>query len=274
MKKIIESFVISLDDTNGQKRLRNFYKNVQEHLNGVCGQVNIFAASRHQRGGTYGCWDSHVKVLKKALSLNLDYVLIFEDDAIVTSDFSTDLLTQILSSLILLPHDWDLVGLGGVSACWASAPRRVANKFYQGPFFELHSYIASKKFMQSVLDMEYDGQVDYAFARKAYSTSYLTEKELFTQDDNLGSHNKLQQLILPLRGPFKTINRALMKLQLKIRNLVILFLFICNFSKSKNTFIASCIAFSLLVLFDSVLDPSFAFRSSVDINKTSFLCSS
>lgn len=263
-QKIIESFVISLDDKNGRKRLRHFHKKVEEYLNGLSGQVNIFTASRHPRGGTYGCWDSHVQVLRKALSLNLDYVLIFEDDAIITRNFSVDLLTKVISSLKSLPADWDLVGLGGISACWATAPRRVASNFYQGPFFELHSYIASKKFMKSVLKMEYDGQVDYAFARKAYSTSYLTEIELFTQDDSLGSHNKMQQLILPLRSSFKAINRTLMKLQVKIRNIVILLLFICRFFKSPSAYIATYLGFFVLALFDSVLDPSFAFRSSTN----------
>jgi len=272
MKKIIESFVISLNDKNGKKRLSHFHRNVEEHLHGVCGNAHIFTASRHQRGGTYGCWDSHIQVLTKALSLNLDYVLIFEDDAMVTSNFSADLLIKIIFNLKSLPKDWDLVGLGGISACWATAPKRVASDFYQVPFFELHSYIASKKFMQSVFKMEYDGQVDYAFARRAFSTSYLTEKELFTQDDSLGSHNKLQQSILPLRRPFKAINRSLMKLQVKIRNIAILLLFLCSFSKNKNAFIASCIGFFIVALFDSVLDPSFAFRTSKNnINDLCFI---
>jgi hypothetical protein len=254
---MIEACVISLDDENGRKRMTNFKKNVQGHLKF---DIKLFKAFKHERGGTYGNWDSHMQILKKSFLMGLDYILIFEDDAIITENFSEDLFTSVITNIKSLPKDWDLLGLGGISACWSSAPQKISNIYYQTAFFETHSYVASRKFMKSIFDVEYDGQVDYAFARRTFSTSYLTEKELFTQDDAMGSHNKLQQLIIPFRASFKLITRRLMKLQLKIRNIAFCLVFLCALYQCSKGVIIS--GFSIIALLDCVLDPSFSFRSN------------
>jgi GR25 family glycosyltransferase involved in LPS biosynthesis len=254
---MIEACVISLDDKNGEKRLNNFKRNVQASLNF---EIKLFKASKHERGGTYGNWDSHMQVLKKSFLMGFDYVLIFEDDAITTENFSLDNFKNVIKNIETLPKDWDLLGLGGISACWSSAPQKISNLFYQGAFFETHSYVASKKFMKSIFDMQYEGQVDYAFARRTFSTSYMTEKELFTQDDSMGSHNKLQQMIIPFRSSFKLMNRKLMKLQLKIRNIAFCVVFLCALYHCSRGIII--FGFMVITLLDCVLDPSFAFRSN------------
>jgi hypothetical protein len=252
---MIKSFVISLDDESGKKRLSNFKKNVQSHLNFP---VKKFLSRRHVRGGTFGCWESHKNVLKKAHDEGYEKVLIFEDDAVITNSFSLKLLQDYISELDYL-SSWDLVGLGGISSCWSSAPQKVGNYFFQTPFFELHAYVASRKFMKNVIEMEYEGQVDYAFARRAYATSYLTTTEIFTQDSRMGSHNKLQSIILPLRDTFKYINRLAMTSHVRIRTIVSLF--ILTMILCRKTTVAS-VGILLLLCFDMVLDPSFMFRSS------------
>lgn len=253
----IEASVISLNDKNGQKRLQHFEENVKSKL-GI--KMNVFKATKHDRGGTYGCWDSHKKVLQQALRKGSDYILVFEDDAIISPQFSLDLFFKVLADTKFLPKDWDLIGLGGISSCWSSAPQQVSQYFYQTPFFELHSYIASKKFMNSVSIMDYNGQVDYAFARRAFSTSYLCATELFLQDDQLGSHNSFQRAIIPFRIPFKAVTREAMKLQVKIRNIFLALLLACTIAKASPYIIY--ILFIFIALFDVVLDPSFPFRKS------------
>ena len=249
------SFVISLDTVVGHERLKQFKAKCPV-------ETQTFLASLHERGGTYGCWKSHMDVLKIAAIQNLDWVLVFEDDAIPTNEFNKSIFDKILNSLSLLPKEWDLVGLGGIASCWSTAAQKYSDLFYQVPFFELHSYIASRKFMNSICDMEYDGQVDYAFARRAFSTSFLCDPELFVQDDLLGSHNKLQSTILPFRSRFKAVNRFLMRGNVRIRDIVLLMIstsFVCG---NNNKLFLACLVF-ILAVFNSVLDPSFAFRSRV-----------
>jgi GR25 family glycosyltransferase involved in LPS biosynthesis len=257
---MIHSFVITLNSSTGKQRLKKFQKSVQEHIPFI--PIEIYTAETHSKGGTYGCWKSHKHVLLKALQKNLEYVLIFEDDACITSEFNVNAFYSILDQIQTLPKDWDLIGLGGIASCWSSAPQQYSSTFYNTPFYELHSYIASKKFMQSIVYMNYEGQVDYAFSRRAFSTSYLTSIELFTQDDLLGSHNKLQVLIIPFRTFFKKINHLCMKFQLKIRNVVLLLIFMLSLFTLKLKFLKT-VLFLILFLFDSVLDSTFVFRKSL-----------
>ena len=256
---MIQSFVITLNTKSGEERIKKFKKSVQEHIPFI--PIEIYKAQTHPKGGTYGCWESHKHVLLKALEKNLDYVLIFEDDACITSEFDVTTFCTILDQIKTLPKDWDLIGLGGIASCWSSAPQQYSSIFYNTPFYELHSYIASKKFMQSVKYMNYEGQVDYAFSRRAFSTSYLTSIELFKQDDLLGSHNKLQLFIIPLRTFFKQINHFCMKFQIKIRNIALLLIFMLSFTVKLK--VLKTILFLILFLFDSVLDSTFSFRKSL-----------
>jgi GR25 family glycosyltransferase involved in LPS biosynthesis len=195
-------------------------------------------------------------VLQGSYEKGLDKVLIFEDDAIVTSSFSRTLLKEYLSQLKNLLN-WDLVGFGGISSCWSSAPKQVSKYFYQTPFFELHAYVASRKFMKTVIETSYDGQVDFSFARRAYSTSYLSNIEFFTQDATMGSHNKLQSLILPFRESFKYVNRLAMTAHVRIRT--VLLVFVITLLLCKKTHYAT---FGSILIFcvDLVLDPSFMIR--------------
>jgi GR25 family glycosyltransferase involved in LPS biosynthesis len=63
----------------------------------------------HSGPGSYGCQQSHLSVLRKAIADKVDTLLVLEDDACLAPHFS-DGAADFLS---LVPDDWDLLFLGG-----------------------------------------------------------------------------------------------------------------------------------------------------------------
>jgi len=59
--------------------------------------------------GAWGCFQSHLGVWQKALADGLDSVLVFEDDAVFSPDFSARAITFAEH----VPSDWDQIYFGG-----------------------------------------------------------------------------------------------------------------------------------------------------------------
>ena len=59
--------------------------------------------------GSYGCRNSHVAVLRKAIEDGIDSIFVLEDDAFLCPRFTE----RAASFLAILPSDWDALFLGG-----------------------------------------------------------------------------------------------------------------------------------------------------------------
>jgi len=75
---------ITLD--NCIKRKNNFEKEFK-NLNIP---YEFFIVKKHLKGGIYGCFDSHIKIIQDVYNKGLNNVLIFEDDAYPTKSFSIE----------------------------------------------------------------------------------------------------------------------------------------------------------------------------------------
>jgi len=62
-----------------------------------------------QGGGAWGCYRSHCRILEDALLDGIDSVLIFEDDATFTDDFSA----RVAAFMENVPDDWEQIYFGG-----------------------------------------------------------------------------------------------------------------------------------------------------------------
>jgi len=85
--------------------------------------------NRKRLAGSWGCFQSHLGIYKRAIADGLDSVLIFEDDAVFASDFSER------SSVFLdwVPGDWDAIYFGG-QHLWkdTTPPTRVNEQVIRG----------------------------------------------------------------------------------------------------------------------------------------------
>jgi len=69
--------------------------------------------------GAYGCLRSHVAVVEGARAKGVPSVLIFEDDAVLDSEFNTRFPAYVRQ----LPHDWDMLLFGGIHG---EEPRKIS----------------------------------------------------------------------------------------------------------------------------------------------------
>lgn len=107
--------VISL--TRRPERLEEFRARVPadfpfgriEHFEAIDGKAVKHPAWWRQGGGAWGCYRSHLRIIEDALRCGDDRVMIFEDDA----TFSEDFTERALRYFAALPEDWKQAYLGG-----------------------------------------------------------------------------------------------------------------------------------------------------------------
>jgi len=122
-------------------------------------KFNFFSAERHNNPKR-GCLESHLTIIKNALSNNEKYLLIIEDDCKFISGFGT---------MEKPPHNWDMLYLGGTV-------HRVLDKKYKGyariQCWTTHGYIINlnnKDLVSKILEAEnYDGEIDRYYLEKIH----------------------------------------------------------------------------------------------------------
>jgi GR25 family glycosyltransferase involved in LPS biosynthesis len=88
--------------------------------------------------GAVGCYLSHINIWQKLKADNLDYIIIFEDDA--KPSFSFTELQEIIENNV--PNDWDIILFGGIYNKTNNINDNIT-KIYT--FYEMHAYIINKK---------------------------------------------------------------------------------------------------------------------------------
>lgn len=155
----------------------------------------FFITEKHPSGGIYGCFDSHINIIKEAYENNLDYILVFEDDIKVTNQYSEELLSTAID--FMKNNDtWDIFYLGysllspydqyNVGQKTIFSAEKISNHIIKyNPNFT-HALCYSKKCMKTILDeyKYYIGIVHYDdfLAAKMKLNSYCIIPILFDQN--------------------------------------------------------------------------------------------
>jgi len=100
-----EIVCITLDTTESRrKHAEGWFKKL-----GI--PAKFFVAKKHPKGGIYGCFDSHIKILIDAYKRGLDNVLVFEDDVMATDSYSEELVQKAID-FMKSNSDWDVFYFG------------------------------------------------------------------------------------------------------------------------------------------------------------------
>lgn len=157
---------------------------------------DVFFAIKHPKGGYYGCWDSHMQIIRKALQLNVPFALIMEDDCVpnphLKSAATQSLWNELKEFLGTHGDSFDMIGLGGTPLYYTTGLLKGKNPskhIMKMPFSETHAYLISRKFMKLMALLPYEGTIDYQFARRC-KNMYMFSPEIFVQDPKLGSDNE------------------------------------------------------------------------------------
>jgi GR25 family glycosyltransferase involved in LPS biosynthesis len=80
---------------------------------GIQNRVSYHLADKSPLGGMYGCFESHINVIKKAYDDGLENVLIFEDDIYPTASYSPKMIQVGIDFMKKLPSSsWDIFYYG------------------------------------------------------------------------------------------------------------------------------------------------------------------
>jgi hypothetical protein len=73
--------------------------------------ARFMTVSKHPKGGVYGCFDSHIKIVLEAYRQGRDNVLVFEDDLLPTDSYNINNLMNAIS-FMRNEKDWDIFYFG------------------------------------------------------------------------------------------------------------------------------------------------------------------
>lgn len=124
---------------------------------GVANKVSFFKVDKSPKGGMYGCFESHIQVIKDSYRRGDESVLIFEDDIFPTAVFSASLIQNGVDFMQRNTGEWDLFYYGYF----------VTNEYLDNIFKTTlvaphviqfrpnatHAYCISRKGMEKVLKM-------------------------------------------------------------------------------------------------------------------------
>jgi GR25 family glycosyltransferase involved in LPS biosynthesis len=154
------------------------------------------------KGGRYGCFHSHISVIKKAYDDGLDNILIFEDDVVPSPTYNEASVRKAISFLETNKDHVDILQLGyfpvitetGTMTPFINAPfvddERTFMKITTAGF---HAYCLTKRGMHNIVNSNWKTKIDDAhidiFVASLGLNGYCFTPTLFEQYSCLGSDN-------------------------------------------------------------------------------------
>ena len=131
--------------------------------------AKFFTVKKHEKGGRYGCFDSHIKVLQYAYDNDYENILVFEDDFIPTIGYDENIIKNAIE-FMQTNKDWDIFYLGysfikfqnGSIRTIFNSPNYEKNIIQFNPLLT-HALCYNKRAIKNILDTydQYIGIIQY-----------------------------------------------------------------------------------------------------------------
>lgn len=204
-------------------------KDRRKHAQDIFDRLQIpakfFTATKHKKGGMYGCFDSHIQILKDAYDRNLNNILVFEDDFLPTNSYCKEYVENAIN-FMKTNDEWDIFHLGySVLKDDHHGFSTILNgKYYSDTIvqynpFCTHALCYNRKAIKKILETysEYIGLVHYDMFIASYCDfrNYCITPMIFDQNFYFGHNNESNDGIeFLLRSIFPLI--AFVKLNYRI----------------------------------------------------------
>ena len=164
--------------------------------------VKFVIVNKDPKGGIYGCFDSHIKIIKYMNEHNKNNILIFEDDIIPTDSYN---LKNIENSIQFMKTNksWDLFYLGYFPINYTNLylnNNNITNNIIKYNPFATHAYCVNKRAVPKILNnyMQYIGKIHVDIFLSGYASlnNYCYLPILFEQklceDSDIESGNLIE----------------------------------------------------------------------------------
>jgi GR25 family glycosyltransferase involved in LPS biosynthesis len=143
----------------------------KEHSQQIFRELNIsphyYTAIKHSNGGMYGCFESHIDVVKYAYKKGFDNILVFEDDLTLTDSYNIDAIQNAID-FMKNNNTWDIFYLGylgfnyNYNKPFLNAKNVTDNIVKYNPF-ATHALCYSRRAIQQIMDTykDYIGKIHY-----------------------------------------------------------------------------------------------------------------
>lgn len=144
--------------------------------------VEFHRVHKHPNGGVQGCFESHIEVIRKAYRENAQTVVIFEDDAIPSSNYDVKLL-EIAVRFMKFNDTWDIFYLGPTPEI---RRHRTKGTLYPNVYkihsLTTHAYVISRRMMKKMKDAKFAGiPIDVVYLHN--NNAYAIYPGLFIQSE-------------------------------------------------------------------------------------------
>ena len=112
----------------------------------------FYKTQRHKEGGRFGCFISHINIIKKEYDKGSNNILIFEDDFMLSSSYDENVIKEVID--FIDNRELDIMYLGHSSACNHRpfyTPERITKHVYKMKPCFTHAYTVSRKGMEKIL---------------------------------------------------------------------------------------------------------------------------
>lgn len=185
---------INLDISNDRRQ------HAQMYFDKLNIPARFFITTKHKKGGIYGCFESHIKILIDAYERDLNNILVFEDDFLPTPAYSEENLQKVID-FMRSNEEWDIFHLGyicikddtnGISSIF-NAEFTTQDIVQYNPFCT-HSLCYSKKAIKRIVEtyQDYIGLIHYDMYISSFESlkNYCMVPMLFDQNFHFEHNNQ------------------------------------------------------------------------------------
>ena len=152
--------------------------------------VEFVIVNKSPKGGRYGCFESHINIIKNAYNAGYNNILIFEDDIRPSNFYNLDLLNTSIN--FMKNNEWDIFYLGYIisnknyiSENIITSHINISNNIIKYNPGATHAYCLSKSAMLKILNLyNYyinDVHYDIFLSNKSIFNNYCVTPMLFEQ---------------------------------------------------------------------------------------------
>lgn len=206
MKNNIYTYFDDIICINLETRLdrREYVSNI---FNKLSIPVRFYNVQKNSKGSIYGCFESHINIIKEAYYNNKNKILIFEDDIIPTKSYNID---NIQNAITFMKNNyWDIFYFGYfpfnnfpyirnniINKSFINATKISSNIVKYNPY-ATHAYCLNRIGMKIILNNYQDIiiqniHIDAYYADYLKLQSYCYTPILFEQHFCIGSDNALK----------------------------------------------------------------------------------
>ncbi len=167
--------------------------NVRMCSRNMISRQKFLELKKHPKGGAYGCFDSHIKVITKAYLAGAERALIFEDDLVGTSSLTPHNLDKCIR-FMKSKASFDIFYLGVIPDIRKKQSKTNWSGIYNVKGLCTHAYVINRQCMEKLIGLKYKGVAIDNYYSNNFKKCYAIYPNMFTQSNSTSDISEMDKL--------------------------------------------------------------------------------